>query len=107
MSSQHSTPRAWRVHWLDCQRNGSDDYLAFFQATGRPGSAPREGDKVIAAEDYDSLVEQHAALIRIAESVRDSWVLWQNDVDIAHLDHACSELDNWLVRQAAREAVGG
>lgn len=61
----------------------------------------------VLAEERDRLEEQHAALVSLAESVRDSWVLWQNDVDIAHLDHACSELDNWLARQAAREAVGG
>lgn len=40
--------------------------------------------------------EQLEELSRHAEAVRDSYDLWLNGVDIAHLDHACSELNDWL-----------
>lgn len=63
-SSQHSTPRAWRVQWIDCERNGKDDYLAYFQATRRAGGAPKSGEEVVAAADYDRLVEQNESLQR-------------------------------------------
>jgi hypothetical protein len=53
--------------------------------------------------ELEELREQFEALHRKAESVVDSWLLWQNDVDIAHLDHACSELNALLQSNPANE----
>ena len=67
MSKPHKEPRVWRVNW---QSMGTGDF-AWFQATRRNGSAPREGQEVVAAEDYDSLEEQLVAERQFADKFQD------------------------------------
>lgn len=59
MSDRLSGPRSWRIRWEDVN---SDTRLAWFQATRRAGSAPRDDEEVVAAADYDALAAENAML---------------------------------------------
>ena len=71
-----TVPRSWIVMWKDVS---TTEQLAWFQASRRNGSAPRQGEEVVAAEDYDALLADVERLTAERDEAREDAERWHRD----------------------------